>query len=263
VLLAPRGMLGKGAMSLKPLKKNIFILFGRALGLYRNISFHASNPQEELDIRKKFRLARIVNAPNINALAARNNRAEKKSGELRLFFLSRVARVKNLHFALQVLADIPTEVTISYDIFGNAEDPEYMRECSHLISRLPSHIHVKFMGELPFNTIADSLANQHCLFLPTLNENYGHSIVESLLCGCPAIISDQTPWNDLAAANAGAALPLTDSQSFRKAIMRFAKMDQAAFDACSNAANIYISRKIDPERIAGKYESIFRECGKN
>ena len=47
------------------------------------------------------------------------------------------------------------------------------------------------------------------LFISTsLNENYGHSIVEALSQGCPVLISDKTPWKQLEKFNAGADLPL-------------------------------------------------------
>ena len=33
---------------------------------------------------------------------------------------------------------------------------------------------------------------------PTLGENFGYVIYESLSCGCPVLMSkDTTPWNDL------------------------------------------------------------------
>jgi glycosyltransferase involved in cell wall biosynthesis len=33
--------------------------------------------------------------------------------------------------------------------------------------------------------------------LPTLGENVGHVIAESLSASCPVICSDETPWTDL------------------------------------------------------------------
>jgi glycosyltransferase involved in cell wall biosynthesis len=41
---------------------------------------------------------------------------------------------------------------------------------------------------------------------PTLGENFGHVIAESLSASCPVICSDQTPWNDVLAAGGGTVL---------------------------------------------------------
>ena len=99
--------------------------------------------------------------------------------------------------------------------------------------------------------------------MPTLNENYGHSIVESLLTGCPVIISDQTPWTDLQENNAGYSLPLNDRQKFIDAIAQAAEMNQAAFAKKSEAANNYICKKTDLNLVLTQYKTLFNDCIKN
>ncbi len=37
----------------------------------------------------------------------------------------------------------------------------------------------------------------HLFVFTTFSENFGHSIVESMLNGCPNLISNNTPWNDI------------------------------------------------------------------
>src|SRR4051812_19810873 len=44
--LAPRGMLGEGALSLKSKKKNVFINLSKLSGLHKNITWHATSEQE-------------------------------------------------------------------------------------------------------------------------------------------------------------------------------------------------------------------------
>ena len=98
------------------------------------------------------------------------------------------------------------------------EDHEYWSKCIALITQLPKNVVVTYKKELAFNEVQTTISNYHALFLPTLNENFGHSIVESLLSGCPAIISDQTPWDDLEKNNAGKnpAKQPTSSAKIRK-----------------------------------------------
>jgi glycosyltransferase involved in cell wall biosynthesis len=177
--------------------------------------------------------------------------------------LSRISEVKNLHFALEILKDIPSDIYINYDIYGNLEDKDYWTSCTELIKVLPKNVRVNYKRELTFNEVQQTICNYNCLFLPTLNENFGHSIVESLLSGCPAIISDQTPWNDLEMHNAGHAIALNNKQGFLNAIIQMAKLDQDAFSQKSKGANSYISGKIALEQNINLYKNLFNGILKN
>jgi glycosyltransferase involved in cell wall biosynthesis len=263
VLLAPRGMLGRGAMSLKSFKKNIFLLAGKILGWYRNILFHATNELEKADIQKQFPNANITVVPNASSGKIMSSHRSKEPGNLKLFYLSRIARVKNLDFAIETLSLVSADIKIEYDIYGNLEDKEYWKECESLISKLPANVKAKYCGELQFHEVQQTLIKYHALFLPTMNENFGHSIVESLLSGCPAIISDQTPWNDLGEHRAGYALPLDNKKAFSEAIISLAKLNEEEFDSISKAAINYISNKLDPSKITRQYISLFNESIKN
>lgn len=263
ILLAPRGMLSKGALSLKSFKKNIFITAAKLFGWYKNVSFHATNKQEELDIKSHFSSANITIASNVNSGTILKNTSTKNSNILNLFFLSRISEVKNLHFALEILKDIPSDIHINYDVYGNLEDKEYWNKCLQTIQVLPKNVIVTYKNELAFNEVQQTISKYHCLLLPTLNENFGHSIVESLLSGCPVIISDQTPWNDVEKNNAGYALSLNDKKGFLTAIIEMSKLNQLEFSQKSNAANSYISSKIEVEKSINLYKNLFNEFIKN
>lgn len=263
VLLAPRGMLGKGALGLKALKKRLFLGLGRLLNWYAGLSFHATQEQERSDILAKFPRARVFTAPNINVSPVLANTSKKERGHLKLFFLSRIAEVKNLHFALEVLKQVPSTCTIDYEVYGNIEDQAYWAHCEQLIAALPAHITVVYGREIPFDRVQETIGRSHALLMPTLNENYGHSIVESLLSGCPVIISDQTPWTDLEPANAGFALPLNSPEKFLAAIVALAELDQEGFTEKSKCANRYISQKINPTQAKNLYIQLFHDAIKN
>jgi glycosyltransferase involved in cell wall biosynthesis len=257
ILLAPRGMMGKGALGLKPLRKNVFLILSKLFNWYKNVVFHATNENEKKDILKCFKDARILTAPNVNAGTIMFTEKIKEEKTLKLFYLSRIAKVKNLHFALEVLREIPSEINIEYNIYGNIEDVDYWRSCETIINTLPQNVKVVYKRELQFNEVQTVITGHHGLFLPTLNENFGHSIVESLLCGCPVIISDQTPWNDLEKFNAGYSISLTDKQKFVKALTNFALLNNKEYKLRSKDAIKYISDKLNVERSINQYKDLF------
>ena len=123
ILLAPRGMLGSGALNLKSKKKNAFISLAKAAGLYKNIIWHATSLQEENEIKHIF--GNAVPIKNISNLilppADSRNDYSKEINQVKICFVSRIAKKKNLLFALQVLQTI-TKGNIIFDIYGPAED---------------------------------------------------------------------------------------------------------------------------------------------
>jgi glycosyltransferase involved in cell wall biosynthesis len=256
VLLAPRGMLGAGAMSLKSFKKQVFLMLAKIRGWYKGMDFHATNEQERGDILKQFPDAKINVAPNMNSGNPMPAQKKKEPGALKLFYLSRIARVKNLHFALEILKQIPSDLSIEYAIYGNMEDKAYWNECESIIASLPKNIKVTYKGESGFTEVQKNISPYHALLMPTLNENFGHSIVESLLCGCLVITSDQTPWNDM---SCGYTLPLNQPEKFIEAIKNIANYDQKMFDEQSNAAINYISSKLNITKSKELYRKLFHE----
>jgi glycosyltransferase involved in cell wall biosynthesis len=101
------------------------------------------------------------------------------------------------------------------------------------------------------------VADYHALFLPTLNENFGHSIVESLMSGCAVIISDQTPWRDLERYRAGFDLPLKEEKAFVNAVRSLAEESQEDFSARSKKAIEYISSRLNTEENKNNYRKMF------
>lgn len=257
VIFAPRGMLGEGALAIKKLKKRAFIWYAKISGLHNRVVWHATSAEEAQEIKRvinpKTAVVQISNLPKKIKLLSDK---EKTQGQLRACFMSRISEKKNLLYALEVLSRVK-DVHVTYTIYGPLEDKGYWEKCQLQIEQLPENIHVHYAGSVAPKDIEQAFVSQHIMFLPTLNENFGHSIVESLLCGCPVIISDQTPWNDLQKHGAGFALALSAPDKFVEAIRVYANMDEVEFSKASKEAIKYISTKIDLTLILDQYKKLF------
>ena len=100
--------------------------------------------------------------------------------------------MKNLNFFLNVLLKIDTK--IEFTIYGPIGDLIYWDQCLNLIDKLPANINIKIKKEVP-NYQVHSIFKKYDLFVfPTLGENFGHVIFESLKANTPVLVSDQTPW---------------------------------------------------------------------
>jgi glycosyltransferase involved in cell wall biosynthesis len=116
---------------------------------------------------------------------------------------------------------------------------------------------VNYQGELPHHELEQQLLAHHAFVLPTKGENFGHAIFEALAAGRPALISDQTPWRNLAMHQAGWDLPLSQPATFAAAIEQTAAMNgEQLNDWCTGAWN-FCRQYIESSGIKEQYIKLF------
>jgi glycosyltransferase involved in cell wall biosynthesis len=195
-VITPRGEFSEGAISFKKNKKKVYLLLANFFGLHKNLQWQASSKLESVDIQRNLNKVakKIKIVPDlINFSSARKiNISKRLDGPLRIVFLSRISPMKNLDYLLRVLTK--TSANLEFSIFGVREDKKYWNKCQQLINKLPSNIKVK-IGSYVHPKKVSEVFIQHDLFaFPTLGENFGHVIFESLSVGTPVLLSDQTMW---------------------------------------------------------------------
>ena len=277
-VLAPRGELSLGALGIKSFRKSLYLGISRCIRLHCSLLWHASSRFEAKDIlrfdpkaRSTYTTSIITNllagdyerarndlviASDITSVpnAVQNHAKFKCQGQLRVVFVSRVCRMKNLSGAIQMLQNLSGDV--SFNIYGPAEDTVYWRECQSLIARLPVNIRVDYRGELVHEKVNQVFAEHDLLLLPTRGENYGHVIAEALAAGCPVLISDQTPWRDLEVAGVGWDLPLSQPEKFQAVLQQCVDSDpewyanlssralKYAVEICESSGAVVANRKL-------------------
>lgn len=258
VILTPRGDFTGGCEN-KKLKKYSYIYAVKAIGLYRNLLWHATSEIEDQDIKEKFSKAKTFMVPNLPAkYVPKEPILKKQPGELRLVFVSRIFPKKNIKYALEVLKQIK-DGRITFDIYGPMEDNEYWAECEDLIKQMPDNVKVKYCGEAEHKDIPHIFEQYHAFFFPTLGENYGHVIVEAMMNNCLCILSKGvTPWDDyIEPLSIGAKL--NDQEIFVEIVNRLLKDDQKEIDSMLEFNNAYIAQKTDPEEHLRLYQKMLRE----
>ena len=69
------------------------------------------------------------------------------------------------------------------------------------------------------DSMVSQIFERHRVFLfPTMGENFGHVVPESLTAGCPVVTTDATPWQDLEDKGVGAVRPSWDIEGLRRAV---------------------------------------------
>ncbi len=233
VVIASMGLFSPGAFRIKYAKKKAYVMLLRLLGLFGKVEWSATSKQEVSDIRREVGKKAICHVAEDLPRCSRDVPlgGRSSSGSLRVIFLSRISRKKNLSYVARILQECG-KYRIDFDIYGNQEDLRYWEECEAQLQKLPDNISWRYCGEADAEKVPEIFAQYEVFLFPTTAENYGHVILESLMGGCIPVISDQTPWTEEKMGFAGTVCPLSgegkkeELRKFADTIMHFAELDE-------------------------------------
>jgi glycosyltransferase involved in cell wall biosynthesis len=195
LVLAPRGELTHATLSIKKYKKLFYLKLFKFFRLDRGILFHATSDDECKEISRIFPNSKIFTIRNLNQelfgeFISKGVR-KKVSKSLNLVYYSRITEKKNLLWFLQLINSL--SININLDVIGPYDNETYYCSCLNELNANSLH-NIRFLG--PVNSLTYPLANNSYDFfvLPTLGENFGHAILESILHKLPVLISSNTPF---------------------------------------------------------------------
>jgi glycosyltransferase involved in cell wall biosynthesis len=236
VVLAPRGMLKPGALSVKGNKKKIFLFYAKWVGLYKNITWHATNEEEVNEIRNQFgQKCTIKLSPNlptiINSAPTKLNKAK---GELKLICIARISPEKGILEAIQFLKAAELKQNLVLDFYGVHQNKEYFEACLKEAQSV-ANASIQFKGEIMPAQIPEALAQYHFFYMTTWGENFGHAIAEALGHATPVLITNKTPWQQLQLQHAGWDLPM-ESALFAQKLTELYDMENDEYTKWCNGA---------------------------
>jgi glycosyltransferase involved in cell wall biosynthesis len=215
VLMSPRGEFVEGPLRLKYPKKKVYIELSRWAGFYNGVSWHASSGHEAEGIAAALRLP-LSSVHSAIDLPIKESAFAPQAGtpgdRLKVIFLSRMTREKNLDGALRMLMEVKSPV--SFDIVGPEEDAKYWEECRALLARMPGNVEARYLGPVSPEEVFDTLSRYDVFLFPSHGENYGHVIAESISVGTRVLVSQATPWRGLEADGVGWDVDLKDTAKF-------------------------------------------------
>lgn len=201
-IIHTRGMTYQGALSQKSIKKKWFIFFIKTFNIFGKATLCVSDDKEsstvEILFGKKYQIKKAQNFPSkFNTLPS----LAKESSELKLISIALISPMKNHLLVLEALKKLMYKV--QWMIYGPIKDKNYWDLCLNKIKELPSNIKVIYGGEIRPERVVEALNEAHFFILPSLSENFGHALYESMVAGKPIITSYNTPWNNLHENDAG------------------------------------------------------------
>lgn len=230
LVIASMGSFSPDAYAIKGYKKKLFIAAMKMLKMFDDVTWSVTSKREEAELKAVIGgSAKCVIASDLSRKGVTAHKGVKQNKALSIVFISRISRKKNLKVIPDILEKMDSSLNISIDIYGVAEDMEYLNECLAKFRRLPDNIKWEYRGELDSADVPKTFAKYDVFLFPTLGENYGHVIAESMAAGCVPVISNRTPWMDLDENGCGRVCRLEQLDTFSKALEELANVDSGSF----------------------------------
>lgn len=222
------------------------MLFVKSIGLYRNVFWHASTALEEKEIKNNFgqranvRIA--LDLPELKLI--RNLKVEfpKINDYLRIIFISRIDKKKNLSFIIEALRNVKCNYKL--DIYGPVTDKKYWDKCKKGLRNIKG----EYKGIVEHKNIGEVFKKYDLFFFPTLGENFGHVIFESLASGVPVLCSDRTPWDKLKEHSAGWNISLDYKENFIEKLNSLSAIGEEEYSIFRKGAIEYASCIINDKK---------------
>jgi len=221
-IVAPRGELDRGALALKRTQKRFALLLLRSLGITKGVVWHATAAEEASNIARHFgQGAPVVVAPNLHSLEVDSPAHRPGTEEIRVVFMSKVDRKKNLETAVDAVARCKS-ATLA--VIGPIKDEGYWSEIQARVHSSGLADRFTYLGPVEPDLMIATLAEFDLFLLPTRGENFGHAILEALAAGLPVLLSGNTPWNRVDALGAGWVRPADDVKGFAECVQAYGLM---------------------------------------
>ena len=259
ILLAPRGELNSSALRRKKYKKAVYLLFLKLTNKLSNVYFQATSLDERLNIINSLSVVqeKVFLLPNVPVAMKQKVNINKEKGKAKICYVGRIVPNKNLDYAIKTVQKATCNV--EFDIFGPNADKLYWDKCKEMISKSPSNIKIRYKGLLSSFEINEVYSRYDCLISPTLFENYGQAIVESMLHDTPVIISEgTTPWDSISKFKAGYVIPLDKQNDFTNAVDKIGHMGNNEYLKLIENLRNYCIFTFNFEELKAKYNDAFK-----
>jgi len=257
-IIAPRGMLQEGALSLKSFKKKWYLKIVRFWNLTKGVEWHITSKTEEAGIKKLFKVAdeQLHLVGNIPRHPVTEKSASGKApGKLSLVYASIIAEKKNLLFVLDSLLYCKQDITLH--IYGVIKEDAYWEACLIAMGKLPPNIKVEYKGGFKPAEMQDLVQQHDAMILMSKGENFAHAIYECMGAGRPVISSYYTSWNGLKEKTAGWNFGIEDPKLLAGELDQLANLPHADWTHFCNGAHELAIQYLKGQSYLEDYRKLF------
>lgn len=204
LVISPHGMLGPGALQFSRWKKRLFWYLYQKSAAASCACWHATSEKELEDIRSFGLKAPVAVIPNgIDDMLPADSPLPHRDPEARaLLFLGRLHPKKGVDSLLRVWSGLSSEFPDWRVEIAGPIDNSYATSYQNLVREMAIP-RVKFIGSVFGQEKLEAYQKAELFVLPTVDENFGMTVAEALVCGTPVVCSRGAPWQELETRGCG------------------------------------------------------------
>jgi glycosyltransferase involved in cell wall biosynthesis len=179
-------------------------------------------------------------------------------GRRLVLFLGRLHPKKQPEVALRAFATVCAGDSSTALVVVGPGEPQYIVGLKRLARQLDISDQVIFTGPLWGDSVREAYRAAAVFLLPSLQENFGHTVAEAMAAGCPVIVSDQVDLApDVRAAHAGLVTPPT-AEGTAEALR--ALLTQEAFrEELGRNGKMLVRERFTWERVVGELTRVYED----
>ena len=255
IIITPMGSFEPWSMSQKKIKKKFaFMLYQKFLLKKVNL-VHCTSKNEQDNLKKLVKNIKTILIPH----ASEGTSYEKKNINInkkikKMLFFSRLHKKKGLDDLLMAWSELKPKNWI-LDIIGpNSDSMSFKLNKKIKEYKLTESIFIK-EPIFDLNKKKELFIKYDFSVLPSKNENFGYSILESLRHSLPVITNINTPWKVIKDYNAGYYMN-DDYESLKQALLEV--FNYSNEEILKKSQNAYeLSKKFEWSSVLRKYEEMY------
>ena len=194
-VVSPRGMLEKALIKNKStIAKSIWLKLFEKKTLEQADLIHLTSDREQQKLSEfNYNFPKTVVIPNGVDLDSLNGIQNlNKASVFQVLFIGRLSWKKQIGKLIESLTLL--DFSVKLIIAGNDEE-KYIPYLKRLIDNLrineKDHINIDFVGAQYGDKKKQLFITSNVMVLPSLSENFGNTVIESLAMGCPVIVTPE------------------------------------------------------------------------
>jgi glycosyltransferase involved in cell wall biosynthesis len=262
------GMLDFWSMSQRPIKKRIYFYLAERQNL-KNASFIQFSMKREFErsFYKKWEDKRLKYIPNILYLrdidVADAEPTSRLANKRYILFFGKLCYKKGLDVLIEAFALLQREAAYKniYLVLMGSDRDNYFEKLKKKISYLEAGSKIINIGMIYGDKRFGIVKRALFMCLPSRQENLGLSIIETLACGVPVLVSDSVDIAHLIAKEYAGKISSINPGKLCSVMKEMIEKDEERAKMGHNGKR-FVYKKFDKEAVLRDYITMYGETGK-
>jgi len=228
-IYSPHGAISPATVSNWSMLKRILFKYCQLRVINASLFVHATSELEKrwlIDFGVSRHLIAVIPLCDEFPIDASIKARVDEVADKNFIFVGRLAEIKNLPNLISAFCKVTKKYAdAKLEIIGPIDSEYALR-----LTSLTENSKIVFLGELSQRDIRNKLRTANYFILPSFSENFSYSALEACYSGCCLVVSENTPWVELAPSFVAATFSPHNPKSIEHALLECCDNTSRTFD---------------------------------